>query len=299
MLKQSLRNLHHRHRIVQLLAILVGRNHRGTLDHVGVFEVCSQHDHVALVQDADGALLARDGVKRVEHVVEHPGQLVTRQLVDEGEQVGDVADQDRDAHVRLHVRPARVRLRPLARRWHRHDCLAVAQDSVHFEIPELSHAQLDVDARVQLLHAERLPQVVVAADGEALHDVVLGPFRAQHDDRQTVARELFAQLLTHLDPAHHRHHRVQQNQVRQIPARVDELHCFDAAHADRDLVAARDEAVLDDCVVDGVVVDAENLEDAMQFGVVFGSWLVLIFLAWMPDQRLARQKLGQMCLACR
>eukprot|EP00961_Rhodomonas_salina_P143651 1933286-Rhodomonas_salina.1 len=129
--------------------------------HMSGMKHRTAHARVAY-QDADGALLARDGVKRVEHVVEHPGQLVTRQLVDEGEQVGDVADQDRDAHVRLHVRPARVRLRPLARRWHRHDCLAVAQDSVHFEIPELSHAQLDVDARVQLLHAERLPQVVCA-----------------------------------------------------------------------------------------------------------------------------------------
>src|SRR6478735_11372682 len=68
-------------------------------------------------------------------------------------------------------------------------------------------------ARGELTRTERFDDVVVGAGFETLLDVGLLGTCGQHDDRQAVHRRVLAQRSGGVEPAHPRHHHVEDDQV--------------------------------------------------------------------------------------
>ncbi len=86
------------------------------------------------------------------------------------------------------------------------------------------------DARDELLHRERLHEVVVRADLERVHTVVLGAPRGDDDDRR--ADPLASRLLDHLPAVDARQHQVEDADVRLLVAEACEPRLA-VGHADR------------------------------------------------------------------
>ena len=79
---------------------------------------------------------------------------------------------------------------------------------------------VNADAGGQLLHRERLHEVVVRADLERVDPVVLGPTRADDDDRR--ADPLAAGLLQHLPAVEAGKHQVEDAHVGMLVAQAGE-----------------------------------------------------------------------------
>ena len=126
-------------------------------------------------------------------------------------------------------------------------------------------AQVRADAREQLLHRERLGEVVVGAGVEAAHLVALGVERGDHDDRGLLVG--LAQLLGDLVAVHAGEHEVEQDRGRGGTPR--RRVCASSAVGDRPHGEARAlQGVLDGLPDDRVVFDDE---DRGHVGVLLGD----------------------------
>jgi hypothetical protein len=74
-------------------------------------------------------------------------------------------------------------------------------------------AQMGVDARDQLLRAERLDDVVVGAEFEAADAIRFFAARGEHDDRRRRRARILADGLAHEQTVHAGQHEVEQDQI--------------------------------------------------------------------------------------
>ena len=115
----------------------------------------------------------------------------------------------------------------------------------------------------QLLALERLDQVVVGADVEALHARLQRVARGQHEDRRVVA--VVAQALGDLDAVQPRQAEVEHDDVGQERVRLVERR--DAVARELDLVALQAQRALEDLGDLLVVLDDEHADGAAEASI--------------------------------
>ena len=146
-------------------------------------------------------------------------------------------------------------------------------DHVEFQIGEVQDlarwrdlsAQQRMDARQQLLEAERLDEVVVRTGFETRDAIAHLVARGQHEDGDLVAGG--AQPTGHLETVHARQHHVEHHEMRQVLARLIER-LFACFRLD-DAITLISQAAPDDGSNLWVVVDDQ-----------YAGWLAHVQILW-------------------
>jgi len=120
---------------------------------------------------------------------------------------------------------------------------------------QLGAPQMGIDARHELLHRERLGDVVVRAELESLHSIGVLHFRGEHDDRHTGA---CTELSTDLFTGQVGEHEIQDHQGRTFLLKDGER--FDPARRGQRRVPGMAEVRADDFSDLRLIVDDEHAE---------------------------------------
>mmetsp|Transcript_40492 Transcript_40492/g.120789 ORF Transcript_40492/g.120789 Transcript_40492/m.120789 type:complete len:240 (-) Transcript_40492:2164-2883(-) len=142
----------------------------------------------------------------------------------------------------------------------RHDALESLRrpPALHLRLKGFTVADLCSHARDELLTVERLLDVVHAARLKAALDVVDAAVGGDHDDWDGDAGVALVDRLADFVSVHVWHHDVQQHDVGEHFARLEEIESVLAAHGLLDPVALEREQLRNDVLVDDVVVHAED-----------------------------------------